>query len=85
MVFIYSLILIFVNLGIYLRRNTVLKELSLAHNDLTSSDAFTIGIVLKSNFYLQFLDVSNNRIEVGTFFFCYFYKFSGFFCIASNI
>lgn len=54
----------FVNLGIYLRRNTVLKELSLAHNDLTSSDAYNIGIVLKSNFYLQFLDVSNNRIEV---------------------
>lgn len=50
--------------GTYLRRNTVLKELWLAHNDLTSEDAYTIGIVLKANLFLQFLDISNNNIEV---------------------
>ena len=51
--------------GTYLRRNTVLKELWLAHNDLTSEDAYTIGIVLKANLFLQFLDISNNNIEVS--------------------
>ncbi|XP_055323374.1 mucin-5AC [Sitodiplosis mosellana] len=47
----------------YLRKNTVLKELWLAHNDLTADDAYNIGNVLKSNFYLQFLDLSNNNIQ----------------------
>lgn len=56
--------LIFI-LGLYLRRNTVLKELWLAHNDLSSCDASNISTVLKSNFYLQFLDISNNNIEVS--------------------
>lgn len=51
-------------LGSYLRKNNVLKELWLAHNDLTCDDAYNIGIVLKSNFYLQFLDMSNNNIQV---------------------
>lgn len=50
--------------GNYLGRNTVLKELWLAHNDLNSIDAVQIGNVLKKNFYLQFLDVSNNSIKV---------------------
>lgn len=50
--------------GTYLRKNSVLKELWLAHNDLTSDDAYTLGIVLKANLYLQFLDISNNNIEV---------------------
>lgn len=50
--------------GNYLRRNTVLRELWLAHNDLSHIDAFNIAIVLKANYHLQFLDVSNNKIEV---------------------
>lgn len=50
--------------GLYLRKNSVLRELWLAHNDLTCDDAYNIGIVLKSNFYLQFLDMSNNNIQV---------------------
>lgn len=52
-------------LGLYLRRNTILKELWLAHNDLTSCDASNISTVLKTNLHLQFLDVSNNNIEVS--------------------
>lgn len=52
-------------LGLYLRRNTVLKELWLAHNDLTSCDARNISTVLKANLHLQFLDISNNNIEVS--------------------
>lgn len=42
----------------------MLRELWLAHNDLTCDDAYNIGIVLKSNFFLQFLDMSNNNIQV---------------------
>lgn len=59
------ILLIFIALGLYLRRNTILKELWLAHNDLTSCDASNISTVLKSNLHLQFLDVSNNNIEVS--------------------
>ncbi|KAJ6639951.1 Protein phosphatase 1 regulatory subunit 37 [Pseudolycoriella hygida] len=51
------------SLCLYLRRNTVLKELWLAHNDLSSFDASNIGTVLKANLHLQFLDISNNNIE----------------------
>lgn len=51
-------------IGTYLRKNTVLRELWLAHNDLTADDAYNIGNVLKSNFHLQFLDLSNNNIQV---------------------
>lgn len=51
--------------GNYLRRNTVLRELWLAHNDLSHIDAFNIAIVLKANYHLQYLDVSNNKIEVS--------------------
>ncbi|XP_059608094.1 protein phosphatase 1 regulatory subunit 37 [Phlebotomus argentipes] len=46
-----------------LKKNTVLKELWLAHNDLNCYDAYTIGNLLKANYYLQFLDISNNSIE----------------------
>lgn len=49
-------------LGTYLKRNTVLKELWLAHNDLTQHDAYNISLLLKSNFYIQYLDISNNYI-----------------------
>lgn len=48
-----------------MKRNNVLKELWLAHNDLASEDAYSLGIVLKANLYLQFLDISNNNIEVS--------------------
>lgn len=41
----------------------MLKELWLAYNDLTQHDAYNIGLLLKSNLYIQFLDVSNNFIE----------------------
>lgn len=63
--FSFVTIVFFYYSGLYLRRNTVLKELWLAHNDLTSCDASNIGTVLKSNLHLQFLDISNNSIEVG--------------------
>lgn len=53
--------------GTYLRKNAVLKELWLAHNDLTAEDAYSIGNVLRSNFYLQFLDLSNNNIQVSEY------------------
>lgn len=46
-----------------LKKNMVLKELWLAHNDLNCYDAYTIGNLLKANYYLQFLDISNNYIE----------------------
>lgn len=50
--------------GSYVRKNGVLKELWLAHNDLTCDDAYHIANMLKSNFYLQFLDLSNNNLQV---------------------
>ncbi|GAB0092526.1 hypothetical protein DMENIID0001_075260 [Sergentomyia squamirostris] len=46
-----------------LKKNMVLKELWLAHNDLNCYDAYTLGNLLKANFYLQYLDISNNYIE----------------------
>lgn len=47
-----------------LKGNGVLKELCIANNDLTCNDSFHISNVLKSNFYLQLLDISNNDIQV---------------------
>lgn len=51
--------------GHALKRNTVLKELWLAYNDLTYHDAYNIGLLLKSNYYIQILDVSNNFLQVN--------------------
>ncbi|XP_055587308.1 serine-rich adhesin for platelets [Uranotaenia lowii] len=45
-----------------LRRNTVLRELSLANNQLTWEDAKSIADLLRSNYYIQLLDISNNNI-----------------------
>ncbi|XP_053684420.1 serine-rich adhesin for platelets [Sabethes cyaneus] len=45
-----------------LKGNTVLRELSLAYNQLTWEDAKTIATLLQSNRYLQLLDISNNNI-----------------------
>ncbi|XP_058813330.1 serine-rich adhesin for platelets [Topomyia yanbarensis] len=45
-----------------LKRNTVLRELSLAYNQLTWEDAKTIASLLESNYHLQLLDISNNNI-----------------------
>ncbi|XP_058467646.1 serine-rich adhesin for platelets [Malaya genurostris] len=48
-----------------LKRNTVLKELSLANNQLTWKDAKTIASLLESNYHIQLLDISNNNIGDG--------------------
>lgn len=47
-----------------LAKNTVLKELWLASNALTDYDAYSLARLLKSNYYLQYLDISNNEIQV---------------------
>lgn len=47
-----------------LAKNTVLKELWLASNALTDYDAYSLARLLKSNYYLQYLDISNNAIQV---------------------
>lgn len=46
-----------------MQKNKVLKELCLANNELNHNDAFHIGSVLKNNYHLQLLDISNNDIE----------------------
>ncbi|KAL7047878.1 hypothetical protein ACKWTF_003134 [Chironomus riparius] len=46
-----------------LQKNRVLKELCLANNELTPNDAFHIGNILKNNYHLQLLDISNNDIQ----------------------
>lgn len=48
-----------------LRRNTILRELSLAHNQLTCDDAKNISNLLRSNYHIQLLDISNNSIGVS--------------------
>uniref|UniRef100_A0A6E8V9W9 Protein phosphatase 1 regulatory subunit 37 n=1 Tax=Anopheles coluzzii TaxID=1518534 RepID=A0A6E8V9W9_ANOCL len=45
-----------------LKRNEVLRELWLAHNQLNCEDAQQIANLLRSNFYIQLIDISNNRI-----------------------
>uniref|UniRef100_A0A182N5G6 Protein phosphatase 1 regulatory subunit 37 n=1 Tax=Anopheles dirus TaxID=7168 RepID=A0A182N5G6_9DIPT len=45
-----------------LKRNTVLRELWLAHNQLICEDAQQIANLLRTNFYIQLIDISNNRI-----------------------
>lgn len=52
-----------------LRKVNVLKELWLANNDLNSFDAYNIGCLLKVNYSIQFLDISNNNIQVSFNFF----------------
>ncbi|XP_063706249.1 protein phosphatase 1 regulatory subunit 37 [Culicoides brevitarsis] len=46
-----------------LRKVNVLKELWLSNNDLNSFDAYNIGCLLKVNYSIQFLDISNNNIQ----------------------
>lgn len=48
-----------------LRKVNVLKELWLANNDLNSFDAYNIGCLLKFNYSIQFVDISNNNIQVS--------------------
>lgn len=50
-------------LGGALQKNKILKELCLANNELSHNDAFHIGNVLKNNYHLQLLDISNNNIQ----------------------
>ncbi|XP_053667318.1 serine-rich adhesin for platelets [Anopheles marshallii] len=45
-----------------LKRNKVLRELWLAHNQLNCEDALQIANLLRANFYIQLIDISNNRI-----------------------
>ncbi|XP_065089876.1 serine-rich adhesin for platelets [Ochlerotatus camptorhynchus] len=45
-----------------LKRNTILRELSLAHNQLTCDDAKNVANLLRSNYHIQLLDISNNSI-----------------------
>lgn len=40
-----------------------MKELCLANNELTHNDAFHIANVLKNNYHLQLLDISNNNVQ----------------------
>lgn len=46
-----------------MQNNKILKELCLASNELNHHDAFHIGSVLKNNYHLQLLDISNNDIQ----------------------
>lgn len=46
-----------------MQKNKILKELCLANNELNHNDAFHIGNVLKNNYHLQLLDISNNDIQ----------------------
>lgn len=46
-----------------MQKNRILKELCLANNELNHNDAFHIGSVLKNNYHLQLLDISNNDIQ----------------------
>uniref|UniRef100_A0A182SX85 Protein phosphatase 1 regulatory subunit 37 n=1 Tax=Anopheles maculatus TaxID=74869 RepID=A0A182SX85_9DIPT len=45
-----------------LKRNKVLRELWLAHNQLCCEDALQIANLLRANLYIQLIDISNNRI-----------------------
>ncbi|XP_049285004.1 serine-rich adhesin for platelets [Anopheles funestus] len=45
-----------------LKRNKVLRELWLAHNQLSCEDALQIANLLRANFYIQLIDISNNMI-----------------------
>uniref|UniRef100_A0A182M5H7 Protein phosphatase 1 regulatory subunit 37 n=1 Tax=Anopheles culicifacies TaxID=139723 RepID=A0A182M5H7_9DIPT len=45
-----------------LKRNKVLRELWLANNELCCEDALQIANLLRANFYIQLIDISNNRI-----------------------
>lgn len=51
------------SLLVALSKNTVLKELYLASNDLNCYDAYSIATLLRNNIHLQFLDISNNKIQ----------------------
>ena len=55
--------LVYYLLGRALEKNKILKELCLASNELNHNDAFYIGSVLKCNYHLQLLDISNNDIQ----------------------
>ncbi|XP_055904086.1 serine-rich adhesin for platelets isoform X2 [Eupeodes corollae] len=46
-----------------LRNNQILKELWLAYNDLTCTDADKIAQLLRTNHFLQLIDISNNNIK----------------------
>lgn len=46
-----------------MQKNRILKELCLANNELNHNDAFHIGSVLKNNYHLQLLDISNNDVQ----------------------
>lgn len=46
-----------------MQKNKILKELCLANNELNHNDAFHIGNLLKNNYHLQLLDISNNDIS----------------------
>lgn len=50
-------------LGGALQKNKILKELCLASNELNHNDAFHLGSLLKNNYHLQLLDISNNDIQ----------------------
>ncbi|XP_050067828.1 serine-rich adhesin for platelets [Anopheles maculipalpis] len=45
-----------------LKRNKVLRELWLAHNQLSCEDALQIANLLRTNLHIQLIDISNNRI-----------------------
>lgn len=48
-----------------LMKNTVLREFFIPSNELNCNDAYHLANLLKSNFHLQLLDISNNDIQVS--------------------
>ena len=52
-----------------MKYNTILEELYLGDNDLTSADGVSIGAMLSANTSLQLLDLRNNalRVSMGLF------------------
>ncbi|KAL5282117.1 PPP1R37 family protein [Megaselia abdita] len=46
-----------------LSKNKSLKELWLGYNDFTEEDATHLAFLLEENFYLQFIDLSNNNLK----------------------
>jgi protein phosphatase 1 regulatory subunit 37 len=53
----------------HLKKNTILRELCLANNELNCNDAYHISTILKSNMHLQLLDISNNDVQVSLSYF----------------
>lgn len=49
--------------GYNLSKNKSLKELWLGYNDFTEDDATHLAFLLEENYFLQFIDLSNNNLK----------------------